>query len=179
MSSCDVERGPLAGSVIKMSKHWKQKHSCTLKAVRRNYNNMSCSLFSIYIETARESRSSSQPAWLAWMTLEERQKHRHVSFRASSPITCFIKSRTYVLCCLGISSDARHSRQLTSSFSTHPEFDISVSDEYAIPPSPTISRRRSRIQLRSASWASSPTKKLLELLYQQGKSAYRGGKFCR
>ena len=45
---------------------------------------------------------------------------------------------------------------------------MSDSDEDAFPPSPAVSRRSSRIQLKSASWASWPTKKLLELLTQEG-----------
>ena len=54
------------------------------------------------------------------------------------------------------------------SFNTYPEAVRSDSDEDAFPPSPAVSRRSSRIQLKSASWASWPTKKLQELLTQEG-----------
>ncbi|CAL8287478.1 unnamed protein product [Arctogadus glacialis] len=65
--------------------------------------------------------------------------------------------------------DSRISRRsVTISVYTHPEVVTSDSDEDAIPPSPAISRRSSRIQPKLASWASWPTKKRLELLEQEG-----------
>ncbi|CAL8406658.1 unnamed protein product [Arctogadus glacialis] len=67
------------------------------------------------------------------------------------------------------------------SVNTHPEVVTPDSDEDAIPPSPAISRRSSRIQPKSASWASWPTKSYWNSWNKkasQWKSACRGRMPC-